>query len=328
MSWLHIEGLHKTYDNTQVLNNINFTINKGKNIAIAGDTGSGKTTLLKIIAGLLQADAGELKFEDEKLLGPNYQLIAGHKGIAFLSQHFELRNNYYVHEVLSYANKLTTDQAKGIYEVCQINNVLHRRTNQLSGGEKQRVALARLLTTSPKLLLLDEPYSNLDAMHKNIMKYVLYDISKKLHISCIIVSHDALDTLSWADEILVMQQGQLVQHSTPKEIYNKPKNEYCAALFGLYNILSGQQIFAFSSLLPIPSTTKRVLIRPENCFVTQHEDKALSGTLQQLKFMGAYTIAYILVLDKIIRLIVPTTNNYYIGQELWVTINSEALILV
>jgi ABC-type sugar transport system ATPase subunit len=328
MSWLQVSNVSKTQQAQAVLNNINFALVKGQNIAIAGETGSGKTTLLKVIASLEQADTGAVYFENEKVLGPNYQLIPGHKDIAYLSQHFELRNNYFVHEVLTYANKLEQADADKIYEICRITKFLKRRTNQLSGGEKQRVALARLLTTNPKLLLLDEPFSNLDAVHKNIMKFVLYDISEKLGITCIIVSHDALDTLAWAHKILVLQQGHLIQNATPYDIYNKPINEYCAALFGTYNILTAAQINAYSTILPVPHTTKKILIRPEQCFITNDHSKALEGNVKQIKFMGAYSILYVHVVDKILRISLSAAAKIKVGDTILVTINSEALMVV
>ncbi|HEY6505584.1 MAG TPA: ATP-binding cassette domain-containing protein, partial [Chitinophagaceae bacterium] len=147
--------------------NVSFSQRSFEKIAIAGETGSGKTTLLKMIAGLIQPTAGEILFENKKVIGPNDQLIPGHPAIAYLSQHFELLNNYWVHEILEMANKLNENEATGIFRVCQVEHLLNRRTNQLSGGEKQRIALARLLITSPRLLLLDEPFSNLDIIHKN-----------------------------------------------------------------------------------------------------------------------------------------------------------------
>src|SRR5687767_2904429 len=170
MSLLQLNGIGKRIGSRYVLKNISFIQHPSEKIAIAGETGSGKTTLLKIIAGFIQADEGEVMFEGEKIKGPQERLIPGHPHIAYLSQHFELRNNYRVEEVLEYANTLPPEESKRLYEICHISHLLQRKTDQVSGGEKQRIALAKLLTTSPRLLLLDEPFSNLDMRHRNVLK--------------------------------------------------------------------------------------------------------------------------------------------------------------
>ncbi|HEY0610611.1 MAG TPA: ATP-binding cassette domain-containing protein, partial [Chitinophaga sp.] len=162
MSLLNVSAISKQQDGAFILKDISFEQRRFQHIAIAGETGSGKSTLLKVIGGLAQPDSGQVTFEGGRVKGPNEVLIPGHPGVAYLSQYFELRHNYWVEEILSYANKLTDEEAQNIYEICQIDHLFRRRTDQLSGGEKQRIALARLLTTSPRLLLLDEPFSNLD----------------------------------------------------------------------------------------------------------------------------------------------------------------------
>ena len=146
-----------------MVDDISFSQKAFQKIAIAGETGSGKSSMLKMIAGLLQPDQGMIYFNDKHVLGPDFKLIPGHPDIAYLSQHFELRNSYRVEELLSYANKLSEEMANAIFEVCMISHLVKRRTDQLSGGERQRIAIARALIRTPKLLLLDEATSALDA---------------------------------------------------------------------------------------------------------------------------------------------------------------------
>ncbi|MBI1780138.1 MAG: ATP-binding cassette domain-containing protein [Sphingobacteriales bacterium] len=145
MALLSVEQVSKWEGEKLVVNNLSFSQEPLQKIAIAGETGSGKTSLLKMIAGFAEPASGRIFFNGEKVLGPNEQLIAGHKGIAYLSQYFELRNNYYVQELLEMTNQLPDGEADKIFSVCQVEHLLQRRTNQLSGGEKQRIALARLL---------------------------------------------------------------------------------------------------------------------------------------------------------------------------------------
>jgi len=264
---------------------ISFTQARLQKIAIAGASGSGKTTLLKLIGGLLQPDEGAILFEGKKVRGPNDQLIPGHAGIAYLSQHFELRNNYRVHEILSYANELSQQEADTLYRVCRIDHLLSRRTDQLSGGEKQRIALARLLIGAPRLLLLDEPFSNLDAVHKAIIRTVVDDINEKLGISCILVSHDAPDTLPWADTILVLNKGEIIQQGSPQQVYRQPVNEYCAGLFGACNLLNPEEA---ALLLQVPiAAEKRMLVRPEQWTINAGA-QGLAASVKKISFMGGY----------------------------------------
>ena len=238
MDLLQVVGVSKRLGTGVEIGAISFTQQKGQKLALAGATGSGKSTLLKVIAGLLQPDAGSVWLEGQRVRGPLETLVPGHPGIAYLSQHFELWNNYRVGEILSYANDLSDEEAGALYAMCRIGHLLGRRTDQLSGGERQRIALARLLVKPPQLLLLDEPYSNLDRTHKEVLRAVVRDIAERTGISCILVSHDPQDVLSWADEILVLERGvDLIQKATPERIYRQPVDEYTVGLFGKYNLV-------------------------------------------------------------------------------------------
>ncbi|SFE00559.1 ABC-type sugar transport system, ATPase component [Chitinophaga sp. CF118] len=274
MSLLQVSGICKQQQGAFVLKETSFTQQQFEKIAIAGETGSGKSTLMKIIGGLTQADGGEVLFENIRVKGPEEVLLPGHPGIAYLSQHFELRNHYRVEELLSYSNKLSDEDAENIYKVCRITHLMKRKNDQLSGGEKQRIALAKLLITSPKLLLLDEPFSNLDAIHKGILKSIIYDLGEKLEITCMLISHDAQDILSWADKVLVMKDGQVIQQGTPQDVYSKPVNEYVAALFGKYNLLS--------------LNGKDTFIRPENIKIVPKENGTLKGKVDKVLFFGSH----------------------------------------
>jgi len=243
---------------------------------VAGETGSGKTTLLKTIAGLVQPDKGKVLFEGQRVPGPAEKLIPGHPGIAYLSQQFELPQNLRIEQVLEYANELPEAEAMALFRVCRIDHLMKRRTNQLSGGEKQRIALARLLIGAPRLLLLDEPYSNLDMIHKELLKSVIRDIGQKLGITCMLVSHDPSDTLSWAEEILVIREGRSVQQGTPEEIYRQPANEYVAGLFGKYNLLEA-------------GNGRRLFVRPEQFKVGKKAfPAAMKGKITAISFWGGF----------------------------------------
>lgn len=318
MALLQVLDVSSKENGIVALKNTSFIQQSLQKIAIAGETGSGKTTLLKMIAGLIQPITGEIKFEDKRVEGPLEKLLPGHPRIAYLSQHFELRNNYRVEEELESKNKLSEDQANTIYSVCRIQHLLKRKTDQLSGGERQRIVLARLLTTSPKLLLLDEPFSNLDAVHKNIIKAVIEDIGKMMNITCMMVSHDASDVLSWADTILVMKNGEIIQQGTPQKIYKQPLNEYCAGLFGQYNLVSNMG--AFTSIPVLTNNKKRLLIRPEYFNIVKKVDGAVRGLIQKIIFWGSYYTIEVLVNQQLIT-IQTNYDHFKTGDTVYITVS-------
>ena len=316
MALLEIVGAGKKEKENFTVKDINFSQQPLEKIAIAGETGSGKTTLLKMIGGLAQLDEGNIYYDGKRVLGPLERLIPGHPQIAYLSQHFELRNNYRVEEELESKNLLTQEAANNIYRICRIEHLLKRKTDQLSGGERQRIVLARLLTTSPKLLLLDEPFSNLDAIHKNIIKSVLLDIGTQLNTSCILVSHDAADTLSWADSIYVLKEGVIVQQGSPQKIYNEPINEYCAGLFGEYNLLNAANAKQF---FPNANDKEQLIVRPEQFSIVIEGSNTVKGIVQAVYFFGSCYVVDVLVNGQLLR-VRTEEKDLVIGDEIFLVL--------
>ena len=289
--FLEVINLTKNQKYTTAVNQVSFKVNQFEKIGILGETGSGKTNLLKLISGLEQADGGHVYFQGEKVLGSNEKLIPGHPKIAYLSQHFELFNNYYVHEFLSYNNKYSIEDTAKLFSICKIEHFLNRKTNELSGGEKQRVALSKQLLSNPALLLLDEPFSNLDAHNKQMMKFVLHEISDKLKISSIIVSHDDKDLLSWADRILILQQGRIIQSGSPLELYHYPTNEYCAGLMGDYNLYDNSYKNIFEKIIPqFQPENKLLFCRPEYLSINHSAKFSINTKVDKTYFNGNHSI--------------------------------------
>jgi iron(III) transport system ATP-binding protein len=249
---------------------------------------------MKIIGGLLQPAGGEVLLEGARVKGPDEQLIPGHPRIGYLSQHYELRNHYRVSELLDMANRFGGKDAEVIFELCRITHLLSRKTDQLSGGERQRIALARVLVASPSLLLLDEPFSNLDPIHKGILKEVLADVSAAIGITQLLASHEPHDTLSWADDMLVLRNGQVVQQGSPHAIYHEPVNRYVAAMFGAYSIIKpdiAQQL----GIAPLPDPSFR-MIRPERLtLLSPDAPEGLTGTVTGIQFYGSYSEVEVMV---------------------------------
>ena len=315
MALLEVQHIGKQQAGRRLLDNVSFQQEALQKIAVTGESGAGKSTLLKIISGHVQADAGTVLFNGEKILGPEEKLLAGHKDIGYLSQHYELHNNYVVKDLICFQMNLDEAEATGLFDVCRISHLLERRTNEISGGEKQRIALCMLLVKYPKLLVLDEPFSNLDPIHTNTLKAVLEDITERLKITCLLASHDPHDTLSWADEILVMKEGRIVQRGTPKRIYYEPVNEYVAGMFGKYNLLSPRQ----ASWFGIETEKKEVMIRPEG-FSISANNNGIKGTIQKISFQGSFYEAELLVKDLVI-VVRLEKNELKVGEDIVVNIN-------
>lgn len=317
MGFLSVSHLTKKIQEATVVADISFEQARFQKLAIAGETGSGKSSLLKMIAGLVQPTSGAIFFEGEKVMGPDYQLIHGHPGIAYLSQHYELRNNYRVGEWLEMGTRLLQAEADTLFEVCRISHLLSRKTHQLSGGEKQRIALARLLAGSPRLLLLDEPFSNLDPIHKQLLKKVLEDLSNRLQISCILTSHDPLDTLSWADELLVMRAGKLVQKGTPLQLYDQPTDEYVAGLLGSYTLLTANEAALFGNTEELTRINDQFLVRPEQFSIVPKETSSVEGRIEQVSFWGSFFVLQVNVAGKIIP-VRTVERGYKAGGVVWI----------
>ena len=317
MDLLQVSNLSGAEEGKTTVRDISFTQRPFEKIAIAGETGAGKTSLLKMIGGFMQPLSGQILLNNERVKGPDEQLIPGHKKIAYLSQHFELRNNYKVKELLEMANLLEQVEAEKIYSICRIDHLLDRWTDELSGGEKQRIALARLLSTSPRLLLLDEPFSNLDMMHKQEMKKVIHEVGEEMKLSCILVSHDALDILSWADTVFFMRNGSIVQSGTAEEVYNRPADEYCAALLGAYNLIDTTLIPLLQTKVAhstIGTKAKKMFFRPEELKLVPADNAALKGTVKKILYWGSYYTVDVLVRGQLLFL-QTSQHNLVIGQQ-------------
>ena len=288
MDLLTVAGLGLLERGHSVLEHISFSQQPGQKLALAGESGTGKSSLLQVIAGLIQPSAGEVRVSGRRVRGPAETLVPGHPGVAYLAQNSALPQSLRVEQVLRYANKRPEAEAQALSELCRIDHLAARRTDQLSGGEQQRVALARLLLGAPELLLLDEPFSNLDRVHKQVLQTIIEELGHRLGITCLLVSHDAADTLSWADEILVLHRGRIIQQGPPARMYQQPVNEYAAALFGDYNLVRGADRQALLPVSPRTAASTVLLVRPEQFCLGPAAAGALTGTVQEVRFFGSY----------------------------------------
>ena len=237
---LELKNISFTYLKDKVINNVSFAISKGKNVAIIGESGCGKSTLLKLIYGLYDLDEGEIWHGDKPIRGPKYNLIPGEDYIKYLAQDFDLMPYITVEEnVGKFLSNIYKDKKKSrvasLLELVEMSEFAKVKAKYLSGGQQQRVALARVLALEPELLLLDEPFSQIDSFRKNNLQRNVFHYLKEKQISCIIATHDSAEVLSFSDETIVMRNGKVIAIDTPKTLYEKPSSAYIASLFGEVN---------------------------------------------------------------------------------------------
>lgn len=258
---LDIKNISFSYTENPVIKNVSFTINKGENIAIIGESGCGKSTLLKLMYGLYDLNEGQILYNEKPILGPKYNLIPGMPYMKYLAQDFDLSLFETVAENVGkflsngFANmkKLRVQELLEMVEMEQFSNV---KTKYLSGGQMQRVALVRVLALEPEVILLDEPFSQIDAFRKNALRRNLFRYLKQKGITCIIATHDSTDALSFADEVIVMRNGEVIVKGDPTKIYEDPETKYVASLFGEVNEV------ATHLLVPYEDETHKTLVYP------------------------------------------------------------------
>lgn len=237
---LEVNQVSFSYKNNQVLSNISFKANAGNHISIIGESGSGKSTLLKLLYGEYDLNAGDVFWNKTKILGPKHNLVVGYDFMKYVAQEFDLMpytsvsenigqflSNFYPEEKQERINKLL--------DVVELNLFKNTKVKFLSGGQKQRVAIARALAKSPEIILMDEPFSHIDNFKKHSLRRSVFSYLKEKRITCILATHDKDDVLAFSDEILVLDQGKIINQGHPKTLYQNPGNQKTAAFFSEFN---------------------------------------------------------------------------------------------
>lgn len=237
--FIKLEDISMSYGNNLILNKFNLNINKGEFLTIIGSSGSGKTTVLKLINGLLKPKEGQVKVKGNdisKVDQVNLRRSIGYviQGVG-LFPHMNVKKNIsYVLNLLKNHNKKEIEEkAKGLIKVVGLNEeMLERYPSELSGGEKQRVGIARALASSPDILLMDEPFGAVDEITRRLLQEELLRIYKELNVTIVFITHDIKEALKLGSKVLVMDKGKVIQIGTPKEITEKPKNDFVRKLIG------------------------------------------------------------------------------------------------
>lgn len=237
---LHASHISFSYGDRIVIDGVDIAIGKGKQVAIIGESGCGKSTLLKLLYGLYDLDSGSISWNDEPVLGPKFNLIPGHEKMKYLAQDFGLMPYTTVAEnVGNFLSNIYKDKKRErvaeLLDMVEMTEYADVKVQFLSGGQQQRTALAKVLALEPEVLLLDEPFSQIDVFRANVLRRNLFKYFREKDITCVMATHDSVDVLSFSDETFVMKDGKIVASGTPKFIYENPENRYVASLFGDVN---------------------------------------------------------------------------------------------
>lgn len=238
--YLKIENISKIFEKKRGVKNISFQLEKGELVSFLGPSGCGKTTLLNIIGGFVKNDSGSIYLEDKDITEyppEKREIVTVFQNYALFPHMNVVENVKYGLKYRGYNKEEQIKLAKEYLKIVGLEGYEKNSVGELSGGQQQRVALARALVLQPKILLLDEPFSNLDAKLKIAMREEIKELQKRLGISMIFVTHDQEEALSISDRIVVMSNGEIVQIGKPEEIYYSPKNRYVAEFIGKINFL-------------------------------------------------------------------------------------------
>ncbi len=231
MGILKIDDISKIYEGEKVVKNLSFTVEKGEILAIVGESGSGKTTLLNMIAGNIRPDTGNMWLNDNFIDLYFNRLIREIPDIKLVPQDYKLKPEHKIWEnidlsLTQYTKAYRQQRVQALLDLCGISHISHKKPKEVSGGEKQRTAIARAIAEEPSVLLLDEPFSNLDSVNKQFLREKLIQIIRHEQIACVFVTHDMIEALLVANRIGVMHKGQLLRLDSPQCIFEQHDDPY------------------------------------------------------------------------------------------------------
>lgn len=340
---LALEQLAVAYGPHTVVKNISFALAQGQIGCLVGPSGCGKTTILRAIAGFEAPAAGVISLQGAEVSSALTQLAPEQRKVGMVFQDFALFPHLTVADNISFGLK-QLDKAEKKAKVKQLLQLVglpdlgQRYIHQLSGGQQQRVALARALAPEPKVLLLDEPFSSLDAEFREVLARDIRKILKQLQITAVLVTHDQFEAFAMADMIGVMQHGQLQQWATPYELYHRPANRFVADFVGRGVMLPGQMldqqqvstclgVFRQRYLVEVQAGDKvDILIRPDD--IVHDDDSDIKATVLDKSFRGSH-ILYTLMLatGEQVYCLALSHHNHAIGEQIGIRLDLDHLVL-
>jgi len=243
MAILKVNNLSKSFGNVKAVQGVNFEAAEGEVLSLLGPSGCGKTTTLRCIAGFENPDRGEIYLDNRKITS----IPPEKRGIGMVFQNYALWPHMTVYGNLAFGLQIRKvpkpeidKRIKKVLNIVQLEGYENRYPRQMSGGQQQRIAMARALVFEPEIMLLDEPLSNLDAQLREEMRFEFTELQKKLGITAVYVTHDQAEALVISDKIVILNQGEIVQSGSPKEIYSNPKNKFVAGFIAVTSFINGR----------------------------------------------------------------------------------------
>lgn len=338
MSHVKLVNLTKSFNKVNVLKNINLDINEGEIISLLGPSGCGKSTTLKIIAGILNADSGDIIFDGNIV----NEIRTGKRDVAIVFQDYLLFPHMNVFENIEFGLKMKKvnreiriKKVKELIDLVKLSEYENKYPSELSGGQQQRVAIARTLAINPKVLLLDEPFSNLDINLRNEMREFVLNLQKKLKITTILVTHDKEEALMMSDKIAVMLDGEIKQYDTPKKLYENPTSKEVANIFGERNYIKGRiknnkfiNETIEINLENIQDTdSSEIMIPKESIKISSKKfENSIQGIIMKKKYAGEKTY-YNIKINELILKSSSELNFYEKGDNVEVNIETNKICI-
>jgi ABC-type Fe3+/spermidine/putrescine transport system ATPase subunit len=345
MANVTLSGVSKRFGPSVAVEALDISIPDGTFAAFLGPSGCGKTTTLRMIAGLETPSGGTIRIGEQTVFGEGVHVPTERRRIGMVFQSYAVWPHMTVADNVAFPLRIArvprgeaAERVRAALATVRLDALAGRYPGQLSGGQQQRVALARAIVAEPRLLLLDEPLSNLDARLRDEMRDEIRDLHRRLKVTALYVTHDQTEALALADVVFVMDHGRLQQAGPPREINERPANRFVADFVGWANILpagiagpsavllAGREVSCAVPGGMAPGTAVAVAIRPEDVVVTGAPDTAhLAGLLEGLTYLGRSLAADISVGGVRIRAHLPTDSALQPGQPVGVTLPAERL---
>ncbi|KAB8129534.1 ABC transporter ATP-binding protein [Gracilibacillus oryzae] len=337
---VYLDNLTMEFQDIKAVDRLSTTIKDGQLVSLLGPSGCGKSTTLMLLAGLYKPTSGDIYFGEQNVT----KLDAEKREIGMVFQNYALyphlsvlKNIMFPLRMQKVPKKEAKERAIEMAELVQIGHLIDRKPGQLSGGQQQRVAIARALVKKPKLLLLDEPLSNLDARLRLEMREEIRRIQQEVGITAIFVTHDQEEALSISDRVMLMKNGILQQDSPPQDMYRNPINSFTASFLGnppinfikvtktdqqgKYKIMNSSQLIHLAKDIDMGQI--QLGLRPENIYITNKEDALMTGEVVHLETIGRDTLIRVKIDDVTIRALIDPATDIHVGERCHIGIKQE-----